>query len=187
MLKGNLKRGFKTWSEKQACLYREKLNLESHDNLLALALAKLFNVEIITPNTIKGLEKGVLKILLNNGATWSALTFKLEERFFIILNDSHSKARQKSNVLHELAHIICKHKLKGFEKLGAFMFRVYDSEQEGEAEWLGGCLHIPRKALEWAHSHSMNKDEICKYYCASLDMVNYRINVTGIKNQYQFF
>lgn len=185
MKKVNLKRGFKSWSEKQAVYYRSLLNLKPFDNLLATKLSEILNVSILTPGRIENLDTNIQAILSTNRTKWSALTFECNNSFYIILNDSHSLERQKSNVLHELAHIICKHQMQGFKNIGQFSFRIYDHTQEAEAEWLGGCLHIPRAGLEWALRKKLSRDKLCKHFCASNAMVQFRINVTGVDYQYK--
>lgn len=118
---------------------------------------------------------------------WSAVTLIHNDVLLVILNSSHSEARQESDLFHELAHIICDHQMSGFETVGNFILRNYDQNQEDEAEWLGGCLHIPRTSLEWAFRKNMTPLSISTYFKASTEMVTYRINVTGIKNQYKYY
>jgi Zn-dependent peptidase ImmA (M78 family) len=124
---------------------------------------------------------------LHNFDVWSAITLKKDDLYTIIINSDHSEARKESDLFHELAHIICGHKMLGFELVGNVHLRKYNQEQEDEAEWLGGCLHIPRKSLEWAFRNKMTPPDICTYYTASNEMLTYRINVTGIKNQYKYY
>ncbi|HET9642622.1 MAG TPA: ImmA/IrrE family metallo-endopeptidase [Burkholderiaceae bacterium] len=48
----------------------------------------------------------------NDGVTpscWSAVTLIVGDRKVIILNTSHSAARQSSDLMHELAHLIRGH------------------------------------------------------------------------------
>ena len=51
--------------------------------------------------------------------------------------------------MHEMAHLICKHKPAELVPVGGFPFslREYDAVQEEEANWLGACLQLPRPAL----------------------------------------
>lgn len=85
-----------------------------------------------------------LKALNGNGSSeWSALTIlNNEEKYIIIHNPTHSKLRQEKNIMHELAHIICKHKPEKLEPRENFPFLLRDYnnvDQEEEAKWLG-CL-----------------------------------------------
>jgi Zn-dependent peptidase ImmA (M78 family) len=87
--------------------------------------------------------------------------------------------------MHELAHIICEHKVSDeILNTGLIGFlRNHDVQQENEAEWLGSCLQLPRPALVWALKEKMNNGEIAEYFNASEEMVRYRINITGVNKQ----
>lgn len=103
-------------------------------------------------------------------------------------NPTHSDARQQSNIMHELAHIICDHKVdkdKLVNSLSGFL-RNYDEIQENEAEWLGACLQLPRQALLYSLKNNLSEDDIALKYCASVEMVRFRINTSGVKNQLRY-
>lgn len=69
--------------------------------------------------------------------------------------------------------------------MGGFL-RNLDVEQENEAEWLGSCLQLPRPALIYSLKRSMTIEQIAEYYNCSNDMVQYRINITGVKKQLSY-
>ncbi len=87
--------------------------------------------------------------------------------------------------MHEIAHILCEHKpsvplhLNGMSVL----LRDHNPEHEAEAEWLGGCLQLPREGLIWALKQGMTNKDIADNYKASLPMTNYRIGKSGAKIQ----
>lgn len=176
------KRGFKTESENKAVLYRNYLSLSAMDPLPAKKLAEHLGIKVLTPHDVLTENHEMLDHLINS-EKWSALTLpcKSGERV-IIHNSRHSKARQESNIMHEIAHIICEHKAP-INNIG-IVLREYNEEQEKEAEWLGGCLQLPREALIWASERKMNNDEIAAFFNASNDMVRFRLNKTGVKFQF---
>ncbi len=106
---------------------------------------------------------------------------KITERI-IIYNPFHSTARQQSDMMHELAHIICKHERKADEYDSELPvgLREYDKEKEEEAKCLGSTLQLSTPCLLWANKRSMSVEEIAEYFNASKDMVIYRRNMTGI-------
>lgn len=180
------KRGFKADSERKADLFRKNLNIESHEPLPAKSLAEHLGLKILTPNDILESNSSNLRIL-NNSNGWSALTLPCQSGGKIIIhNEYHSIMRQESNIMHELAHNICKHEVQNrtiLSEMGILM-REFNEEQEREAEWLGSCLQLPRKALEWAIlKMKMQESDISDYYTASIEMVRFRINTTGIAFQ----
>jgi len=175
--------GFKTWAEKIAIEYRSKLQLNPHDPLCSFVLAEHLEIEVFHPGDISGMNSS--SHALNNG-TWSALTMKDDQKKNIIIhNPNHSEARQQSDVMHEIAHVICNHTLDVEENRNGFpLLRQYNQDHEMEAFWLGSCLQLPRSCLVHAIGHKMSVKKISEYYVASESMVNFRIGITGVKKQF---
>lgn len=188
--KAKFKRGFKKWSDDKAIALREEIGLFASSPLCAFALCEHLKIPVLVPNQVKGLTIKHLDVLLNSGNShWSAASVPLNDNNYIIIhNPNHSKARQQSNLMHEVAHILCKHKVKDDKlKLGLNGFlRHLDEEQENEAEWFGSCLQLPRPSLLWALKKNLKVEEIAILFNASVDMVGYRINVTGVKRQLSY-
>lgn len=186
--KSYLKRGFKAEAERISNNFRAELGLDTHAPLCAFVLAGHLKIEVISPK-ILGLDDKGLDVLMGNtlkSSGWSALTMKnTGNKKLIIHNTRASAARQQSDIMHELAHIICKHEIivPDGHILPDYM-RYYDKSQEAEAEYLGSCLQLSRECLVWAlTTGNMGKGEITSNYRASKQMVNFRINTTGINKQ----
>ena len=184
------KRGFKKWSDEKSIELRLKLGLFASSPLCAFELCKHLCIPVFVPNEIKGMSQEQLDILLGSGSSnWSAASIPIGKgKYIIVHNPNHSETRQQSNLMHELAHIICKHEVPAAKKdLGLTGFlRNHDDEQENEAEWFGSCLQLPRPALLFALKNGMTKTQISEKYNASVEMVTYRINVTGVKRQLSY-
>lgn len=181
-----MRRGFKTWAEKIAVEQRGLLLLKSHLPMPARSLGKHLGIAIITPLEILGIpEPVVTQLLKTDPSSWSAVTISRTDRSIIIHNINHSPRRQESDLMHELAHILCKHKPTQLTQLpnASFALRSYDRNQEEEASWLGGCLQIPRVALLWALRQGMDNSRIAEHFNASLDLVKYRREMTGVNRQ----
>lgn len=191
MAKDNLlKRGFKAQSERLAENYRKELGIHACGSLCAFDLAKHLSVsvypatefltDVIDLNLLKG-ENGMPD-------EFSALTIPTAtSNRIIIYNPFHSKARQQSDVMHEIAHIICEHKRSQTE----YGFKIpigmheYDDIQEEEAKCLGATLQLAKPCLLWARNRSMTMDEIASHFTASSEMVQYRANMIGLYNTYK--
>lgn len=186
--KPELRWGFKTWADNKSLELRSRLGLAPYSPLKAADLCKIFEVHLITPENITLLSGDCLKTLCADKGKehWSAVTIpKSPTGYVVIHNHSHSLARQESNIMHELAHIICGHDMQSIhnkEGLPPYM-REFPTAQEEEAKWLGGCLQLPREALVWALQQGMEQAEIASYYLASAQMVRLRINMTGVSKQ----
>jgi len=185
--KNSFKRGFKSWAEKKSIEIRNELGLKANQALCAFQLCNHLAIPVFVPQDIKQLDPKHLNILLGEGKDrWSAATIPLDdEKAIIIHNPEHSAQRQQSNLMHELAHVLCDHKVDyGIKDTGlAGMLRHHNQEQEDEAIWFGACLQLPREAIIWALKHHMSNSAIAKHFNASEEMVKYRINISGVKNQ----
>lgn len=179
--------GFKKWSDETSVDFRKKLDLKASEYLCAFKLCDYLNIPLLVPSKIEGLNGEHLENLLGDGSNhWSAASIPIGNgKFIIVHNPTHSRARQQSNLMHELAHIICKHEIPEEKtKIGLSGFlRNHDEQQENEAEWLGGCLQLPKQALFVALKSGMSEDQIAEHFNASKEMVRFRANISGVKKQ----
>ena len=178
-----MKRGFKTQAEQQARDYRQALAIRDSQPLPAKSLAEHLGIHVMTPDEIPGLDPLHSGWLSNRDSKWSAgaVVIPEQDRVFIVHNSTHSRSRQESDIMHEIAHIICEHPTANSGINGSL--RSYDEEQEEEARYMGGCLQITRAGLLWALRRRMTKEQIAKHFLASVDLVRYRQNVTGADKQ----
>jgi len=180
------KRGFKSWCENVAIQQRRELKLQSVDPLDPWALAKHLEVDVWAPEQIPGIDPGCLKILLiDDPDSWSAVTIRMGSKVLIILNSVHRGGRPASNLMHELSHILLNHKPARIDitEDGLLMLNTYEKDQEEEATWLAGCLLLPRDALMSIRQHGLNQKVAAKRYGVSVDMLQWRIKMTGVDYQ----
>lgn len=112
---------------------------------------------------------------------FSAATFeRANGRKAIVFNPLHSKGRSRSNQAHELAHILLDHEVRTIERVGSFIYFTCDTEQEEEADWLGGCLLLPRPLLLKAAFAGMGSVEIAEKFETSEPMARFRLNASGV-------
>lgn len=189
--KSLLPRGFMANAEKIAIELRKELSLHPHDPLCGFKLAEHMEIIVCTPLDFfnKGINLEQLVGTQTKNGGWSALTMKREDRRILIIhNHLHASTRQQSNIMHELAHIICDHKHSLPPEnipLPDFM-RQHNKQNEEEANYLGATLQITREGLIWALKKRMSISDIADYYSASESMVNLRINSTGVKKQLSY-
>src|SRR5205814_722657 len=135
-----MQRGFKTWAEHQAIERRLRLGLDAYMPLLATRLAAYLGITILSPEHIPGMTREHLECLLQGDrSSWSAITVNINAATTIIHNTGHARVRQESNLIHEMAHIICKHAPSELIHVGELPFLLldYNADQEEEASWLG--------------------------------------------------
>jgi Zn-dependent peptidase ImmA (M78 family) len=185
----SLKRGFKAKAERIATEYREKLDIHPCAPLCAFTLAKFLGIVVYDATYFLSELNEINKLsgLDGNDCGWSALTMLNKDgKRLIIHNPFHTPARQQSNIMHEIAHILCEHKKKPLPKEINLPFgmRDFDKEQEDEAVYLGDTLQLSRPCLLWAKKRNMNNSEIANHFNASIEMVNFRVASTGVNKQY---
>jgi hypothetical protein len=180
-----LKRGFKADAERKAKAYRIALSIHPCAPLCAFKLAGYLTVPVY-PATDFFTHIDDINNLNCFDSEWSALTMitKVGNRI-IVHNPFNSVARQQSDVMHELAHIICDHKRcqTEYDFEIPFGMRQFDELQEEEAKCLGSTLQLPTPCLLWAKKREMLPDAIAIHFNASVDMVIYRMNMTGISKR----
>ena len=98
----------------------------------------------------------------------------------VLYNANHSPARQESDIMHELAHIICEHPGDCLQLNADIALRQYNTQHEEEAKWLGATLQIPEQGLFKLVQAGLSNQAIAKIYGASLEMVTFRRNKLGI-------
>lgn len=181
-----LDRGFKTWTERTAVSLRRELGLLPHAPLDPKRLAEYLDVRVWTPNDVPGNPKSVVDQLLRNDPWgWSAVSQFGHSYGLIIYNPRHSKGRQASDIMHELAHFILDHQ-QGTMIMshdGSMVMRSYDRKQEDEANCLAWCLLLPREALMSARRTGLTAAQIAERYGVSETLVTFRLQMSGVEAQ----
>ena len=178
-------RGFKTWSEKIACEVRDELDLAQIDPLSPEALAEYLEVRLWTPADLAGLSTRASSILWAESDSWSAVTVTYNGLDAVVYNPGHAPSRRSSDIMHELAHLIAGHAPSTviLSQDGSVSLRSFNRQQEDEASWLSGCLLLPRPALVVIARSDLGVETACQKYGVSDDLLNYRLNVTGVRIQ----
>lgn len=179
------KRGFKAWCERVSLEQRAELGLRPTDPLNPVRLAEILDITVWTPSDVPGLSEECIDTLLDRDPdSWSAVTLRLPGTDLIIRNSAHSLARQNSDLMHELAHILLAHTPTRVDvsEDQQLLLRTHDREQEEEASWLAGCLLLPRPALFTILRLGATR-EVARKYGVSVDMLSYRIRVAGVEIQ----
>lgn len=181
-------RGFKTKCENISLQLRRELGIRKSAPLTVRDLARHLSALLWEPSEIKGLSENTLAVLTRRGNTaWSAVTISCGGVDTVIYNPVHSEARQSSDIMHELSHILLIHEPSQImvSPDNPFMLRSYNERLEEEASWLAGCLLLPRDALIHIRINGLSDDEVCDNYVVSRQLLTYRMNVTGINRQFQ--
>lgn len=181
------KRGFKSWCDQTAEAMRRQRGMEPWAPLAAELLAQHLGAVVITPQNLPTLASDVCERLLSiHTEIWSAITISSDPPL-IVYNPQHSPGRQNSDLMHELAHLLLEH-VPGtvyIDPKSKLVLRHHDREQEEQANWLAGCLLLPRAALLRIKQRRWSDEEACIQYLVSLKMLTYRMDTSGVNIQYR--
>ncbi len=181
-------RGFKSWCEETALSVRHHQSLQPTSPLSPFVLARELRVAVIQPADLKHLSDDVRRRLLGKHSDcWSAITIPGKRQPLIVYNPAHSAARQNSDLMHELAHILLGHKPTRvfIDPNTGLALRTHDKVQEEEASWLAACLLLPREVLLHIKANGFTDDHACRLYGVSTKMLTYRMNVSGVSLQHR--
>jgi Zn-dependent peptidase ImmA (M78 family) len=180
------RRGFKTSSEETALKIRRKLEIAPHAAVDPAAIAHILAIPIVTANELGELPEDVRnRLTRDHSEAWSAITVSDGNRHMIVLNPSHAPTRIKSSLGHEIAHVILAHEpsMMFMTPQSGVSLRTHNKDQEDEANWLAGCILLPREALLYARRMGLSNDQICIDYGVSPAMCRFRLNATGVDVQ----
>jgi Zn-dependent peptidase ImmA (M78 family) len=177
-----MRRGFKAEAERKAGTAREMAGLGLDDALDARVLAAHHGLAVRSADTLVAVEKLEALERLQPGA-FSACTFDLPRGKVIVVNPLASQERVQSDIAHEVSHVLLQHRVKTVERVGDFSFFACDPEEEQEANWLAGCLLLPRPLLVRAFRRGWTSEDIAREFNVSLQMANFRARVTGVLRQ----
>lgn len=178
-----MRRGFKAEAERTAQEIRTKMGKRPADPLDAIDLAKHLGADVRRADELTPLAKLQALEELQPGA-FSACTFTLGERHVIVYSPLASPGRTQSDIAHEIAHILLGHVVKEVRKIGGVAFFICDPDEEQEANWLAGCLLLPRPLLLVATRRGMNAAAIADTYRVSEQMAAFRLRITGVERQH---
>lgn len=117
---------------------------------------------------------------------FSAIVAIIRGYKMILYNGNNSLARQESDIMHELAHIICGHKGDCLQLNADISLRVHNADHEQEAKWLGATLQIPEDGIFRHVRAGRTSEEIASIYGASLQMVNFRRRTLAIDRRISY-
>lgn len=181
-----LERGFKAWCERLAEQLRSKLGVTKIDPLCAWKLAEHLKVKVWLVSDIPELSNDtLLRLTSSQESSWSAATLFHNDVTLVILNSSHSKARQSNDLMHELSHLLCGHKPARIDitEDGLMILQSYDAKQEQEADTLATVLLLPRVSLLHIKSLGITNKQAANQYAVSENLLSMRMNTSGVNKQ----
>ncbi len=169
--------------EKRAIEIRRLVGVRYDERFQPEMLAKLFNFRIIGLSQLDGLPLEIRQILVK-GDQWSGAAIRpassdpgdLSSPALIIVNDTHSRRRQRATVMEEICHLILGHPPSTIHDHG----RTFNARIEEEAYAIGAATLLPYRALSEALFSQVRPESIALRFDVSRQLVSYRCRVTGL-------
>ena len=172
------RRGFKAQANRVALGVRSQMGLAAIDPLDPRDLFSAFSIRIVALSHFRASCPDDAEALLSASGGFSAILLSVGRGSRIVIHDdSHSPARQNSDLAHELGHVLLVHppEIVCLGDLG----RESDSLIEAEAAYLGGCLLIPNEAAHRLAALRVDVGSAARRYGVSEDMIWYLLRVSG--------
>ena len=174
-----MRRGFKSEAERVADRIRSALGQGAAKSLDPEAVAAYLGAKVVAADTLVARAKLEQLEAIQDDA-FSAVTFKLpDSRIVVVYNPLHKLGRRRSDVTHELSHLILKHETRTIEMVASHSMFTCNPEQEEEADWLAGCLLLPRTLLLASARSGMSASDIANANGVTVSMARYQLNASG--------
>jgi Zn-dependent peptidase ImmA (M78 family) len=177
-----MRRGFKAEAERLAADLRKEMGKRSSEHVDAADYARHAGAEVRCADELTSLAKLEHLDELQPGA-FSACTFSIGGRHIVVYSPLASPGRTQSDIAHEVAHLLLKHSVKSVETIGGVSFFTCDADEEQEANWLAGCLLLPRPLLFRAAKRGMDATAMAEACNVSETMAVFRLRTTGVERQ----
>ncbi|WP_328847626.1 ImmA/IrrE family metallo-endopeptidase [Streptomyces sp. NBC_00258] len=175
-----MRRGFKSEAERLADRVRTQLGLRSDAPPDIRKLAAHLRVEVIDAQELVGMDSLRELESVQPGA-FPAATFHLPGgRTVAVYNPCNEPARTKSDIAHELAHVLLGHEVREVQQIGGHAFFTCNPEQEEKANWLADCLLLPRQLLLRHAYAGADTKALADTAGVSLPMARFRLNTSGV-------
>jgi len=177
-----MRRGFKAEAERRAEKARTDMGKRPSDHVDVVDFARHVGATVRCADELTSREKLETLEEIQPGS-FSACTFTIGDKHVIVYNPLSSPGRTQSDIAHEVSHIMLEHDMKSVETIGGLTFFTCNPEEEQEANWLAGCLLLPRRLLYLAAKRGLRGAEIAEVYNVSEQMASFRLRTTGVLRQ----
>lgn len=179
-----LPRGFKAAAERAAKQLRADAGLEADAVIDIVDLVESQDVPVIDAAELIDVER-LEEIERLQAFAFSAATFMVEDRHFIVTNPLRTPERRASDVAHEFAHVKLNHDLAEVREIAGVPFRTCRPDEEEQATAYGATLLLPRPLLQRCARRRLGPAEIAVEAGVTIEMARYRYNTTGVATQYK--
>ncbi|WP_238006119.1 ImmA/IrrE family metallo-endopeptidase [Dactylosporangium sp. AC04546] len=119
---------------------------------------------------------------------WSAALVPVGTGRFIVENATHNPQRRRSNVSHEMAHLLLEHEVDGVLFSGGQRGCLNPTTQqmETDAAELGAELLLTSAAALRAARAGKTDEQVAEQYDVSVELARWRLNCTGARKRAEY-
>ena len=157
---------------------RRELDLSDSVPFDPHAWAEEYGIPFVSLQDLSDAAEAVGHFVRDRPERWSAALVKNGTGHLVVYNSAHSDVRVRSDLAHEIAHLVAEHELNA-----AWMDDARCSgaskPQEKEASELAGALLVP---MEAAKAHAIKRrgaSSLALQYGVSVEMASWRMRVSG--------
>jgi hypothetical protein len=179
----SLRRGFKTDANRLSLRLRRSLGLTPESPIDLDLIARRLDLAVAPLSSfVDEYPDAVHHLMRIDPGSFSAATLPCgTTRRVIVHNDNHDCRRQRSNIAHEIAHVLLGHTFTlPIDTTGC---RILDLDREDEAAWLGSVTLISDPAALYIVRMAMDVETACERYGVSAPMLQMRINTSGARKR----
>ncbi|MBI1759230.1 MAG: ImmA/IrrE family metallo-endopeptidase [Actinobacteria bacterium] len=177
-----LPRGFKATAEREATRIRHEMGVSEGDPVNILSVAEHVQAIVVGADRLVAIER-LEELERLQAYAFSAATFDVKGKSYIVTNPLRSRGRLASDVAHEIAHLLLQHDLTEIREIEGVPFRTCRPDEEEQATVFGGTLLLPRPLLLNAARRGLGPEQIAVAYGVTTEMARFRYTTTGVAKQ----
>jgi hypothetical protein len=172
-----VRRGFKTEAKKLALELRGELGADAHVPFDPYGFADLYGIDVVQLSTLDTDARH--HFLKADGSAFSGALIPIGSGAVILENDAQPRARRRTTMCHELAHVVLEHtfgiSLTDERKCGL------GGEKEAEADWLSGEMLIPYDGAFRLARTGTSDSSAAQIFDVSFAVARWRMNGSGAR------
>src|SRR5688500_4159075 len=155
-------------------------------------LAHFANLIVLEFDKVQGLSDAAREHLLGPATeAWSGGACTLPNGMkLVILNPNHGRARTNATLMEEICHVFLGHQPNRLsvvtkDERGRVLNRDYRKADEEQAYGVGAAALVPFAALKRFVFIGKSAPDIARHFRVSRELVEYRLKVTRLWNDYK--
>ncbi|WP_063054739.1 ImmA/IrrE family metallo-endopeptidase [Nocardia salmonicida] len=158
---------------------RLELGLRGHQPFDPFAWAEAYGVPFVSLDAVAMSEAARQRFTADTPDIWSAALLRDGTGHVVIYNSAHNAERVRSNLAHEVAHLVAEHTISAAWITEPNACGGTGREQEIEAAELAGALLIPVEQARRSAMYGHDPAAVAARFKVSVEMATWRMRMSG--------